>query len=241
MYMEIKTFIENYRHAFGPKAELPYVFWYSDKAQAETSKINGCLFKGFNRVREGGILSLDVETIGCGGGKFYTGFTEMPPHVPDFVSLKEKYKQSPEAVTRFVAALDIPRAEKLFLTFARIDRVECLEDKEGILFLATPDMLAGLTTWAFFDNNDEDAVSTLFGSGCCTMITYAVLENRRKGRRTFLGLMDPSARIYFEENSISFLVPICRFEQMYETMDKCCLFDTPAWNKIKKRIEKTAF
>ncbi len=35
-----------------------------------------------------------AENIGCGGGKFYTGFTEMPERVPTFVSLKEKYKQT---------------------------------------------------------------------------------------------------------------------------------------------------
>lgn len=45
-------------------------------------------------VRDGGIISLNAENIGCGGGKFYTGFTEMPEHVPTFVSLKEKYKQT---------------------------------------------------------------------------------------------------------------------------------------------------
>ena len=28
--MEIKTFVANYREAFGETAELPIVFWYSD-------------------------------------------------------------------------------------------------------------------------------------------------------------------------------------------------------------------
>ena len=50
------------------------------------------------QVRDGKTVSLSNETITCGGGKFYTGFTEMPERVPGFVSLKEKYKKTPEMV-----------------------------------------------------------------------------------------------------------------------------------------------
>lgn len=94
--MDIQTFIQNFREAFGEKAELPLVFWYSDTQEGTAEKINGCIFKGMKTAREGGIISLNAETIGCGGGKFYTGFTEMPEHVPTFVSLKERYKQTPQ-------------------------------------------------------------------------------------------------------------------------------------------------
>jgi hypothetical protein len=34
--MKIKTFINNYREAFGEAAELPVVFWYSDEKIADT-------------------------------------------------------------------------------------------------------------------------------------------------------------------------------------------------------------
>ena len=37
-----------------------------------------------------------------------------------------------------------------YLNFARMDKVENFDNLEGILFLATPDMLSGLATWAFF-------------------------------------------------------------------------------------------
>ena len=50
------------------------------------------------KMRLLGFILLFAETIGCGGGKFYTGFTEMPEHVPTFVSLKERYKQTPQMV-----------------------------------------------------------------------------------------------------------------------------------------------
>ena len=56
-------------------------------------------------VREGKTVTLSVDTIGCGGGKFYAGFTEMPERIPGFVSLKEKYKQTPEKVSEFLDEL----------------------------------------------------------------------------------------------------------------------------------------
>lgn len=234
--MEIRTFIENYREAFGEAAELPIVFWYSDEEGAQTEKIGGCFFKGMGAVREGKVISLNADVIGCGGGKFYTGFAEMPERVPDFVSLKEKYKKTPELVREYADALGVPKAEKKYLHFARIDRVKSFEGLEGILFLATPDILSGLTTWAYFDNNDEDAVSAPFASGCCAVVTQAVIENRKNGNRTFLGFFDPSVRPWFEAELLSYTIPMSRFKVMAETMRESCLFDTHAWGKIRERI-----
>ena len=55
--MDIQTFIQNFKEAFGENAELPLVFWYSDEQKGETEKINGCFFKGMKTVRDGGIIS----------------------------------------------------------------------------------------------------------------------------------------------------------------------------------------
>ena len=115
--MDIQTFIQNFKEAFGENAELPLVFWYSDTQEGTVEKINGCFFKGMKIVREGGTISLNAENIGCGGGKFYTGFTEMPEHVPTFVSLKERYKQTPEMVVEFIRQIGVPKAEKKYLHF----------------------------------------------------------------------------------------------------------------------------
>ena len=229
--MDIQTFIQNFKEAFGENAELPLVFWYSDEQKGETEKINGCFFKGMKTVRDGGIISLNAENIGCGGGKFYTGFTEMPERVPTFVSLKEKYKQTPEMVIDFIQQIGVPRTENKYLHFARIDKVESLEEIEGVVFLANPDMLSGLTTWAFYDNNAADCVVSTFGSGCSAVVTQATIENRKGGKRTFLGFFDPSVRPHFEADKLSYTIPMSRFKEMYETMRQSCLFDTHAWGK----------
>lgn len=239
--MDSKTFIENYRQAFGEAAELPVAFWYSDEQVGQTDKIGGCFFKGMEKVRKGETISLNAEVIGCGGGKFYTGFSDMPEFVPTFVSLKEKYKKTPEMVREYVDQLGgVPRAEKKYLHFARIDRLDQLEGTEGILFFATPDILSGLATWAYFDSNREDAVTAFFGSGCCNVVTQAVIENRAGGKRTFLGFFDPSVRPWFEPDVLSYTIPMSRFKEMAMTMRDSCLFDTPAWGKIRERINKKA-
>lgn len=234
--MEVKRFISNYREAFGEAAELPIVFWYSEMPFVNTEKINGCFFKGMETVRKGNPISLSVETVTCGGGKFYSGFTEMPERIPNFVSLKEKYKKTPEMVIDFVENLDVPRAEMNYLNFARIDNIDRFDAIEGIVFFATADILSGLATWTYFDNNAEDAVSAPFGSGCSSIITQVVNENKRGGRRTFIGLFDPSARPYLEANRLSFAIPMSRFREMYHTMRESSLFDTHAWSKIRERM-----
>ena len=142
--MDLKGFIESYREAFGENAQLPLLFGYSNQAIADTAKIGGCFFKGLQAAREGTPISLSVEVIGCGGGKLYTGFSDMPERVPKFVSLTEKYKRSPEMVADYVKSLEMPRSSKPYLNFVRADQAKLLDGFEGVMFYATPDMLSGL-------------------------------------------------------------------------------------------------
>lgn len=236
--MDIQTFINNYYEAFSLKAELPIAFWYSDSLLGELKQTQGCLFKALPAIRQGEIISMNENSIGCGGGKFYTGFTPMPEHVPNFVSLKERYKQTPEMVVEGIKGMNVQRSSLPYLHFARIDRLTSFEKVEGLLFLATPDILSGLITWTFFDNNNPDAVSAPFGSGYSSTITLTVNENRQGGHRTFLGFFDPSVRPYVESNLLSLTIPMSRFKTMYQTMRNSSLYDTHAWAKIKTRINE---
>ena len=146
--MDTLQFLHDYREAFGPKGALPLLFGYSDQPVAATEKIGGCFFKGLQAARDGVPVSLSAEVIGCGGGKLYTGFSDMPERVPRFVSLKEKYKETPGMVAEYVKSLGMKRAEKKYLNFVRIDKAETFDGFEGIMFYATPDMLSGLCGWA---------------------------------------------------------------------------------------------
>jgi hypothetical protein len=247
--MNIKQFIENFREAFGEAAGLPVAFWYSDEPVAATPKIEGCFFKGMRSVRDGQPMSLNADNIGCGGGRFYTGFAPMGAHVPTFVSLKEKYKETPEMVVDHIERSEVPVAAGKYLNLARIDTFDEIatggevgrggfDGIEGLIFFATPDILSGLTTWAWFDNNADDAVTTRFGSGCSTIIADPVRENRCGGRRTFIGCFDVSVRPFIAPDELSFTIPMSRFREMLGTMRSSSLFGTSAWQKIRHRIDE---
>ncbi len=238
-FINPKLFTEILVEAFGENISLPLAFGYSDTPIAETQKVGGCLFKMLDAARKGTPVSLSADNVACGGGQFYTGFSEMPDRIPNFVSLKEKYKQTPEMVKEFINAVDQRLAEKPYLNFVRIDQAETFNDMEGLLFYATPDVLSGLAAWTYFDNNNADAVSAPFGSGCSSMITMAVRENRIKGNRVFIGLFDPSVRPYVNANELGFVIPRNRFATMQYTLRECCLFDTHGWSKVRERINGT--
>lgn len=235
--MDTQEFVKQYREEFGQNAALPLMFYYSDTRLAETEKIQGCFLKYLRLAMDGKPVSLSAEEITCGGGKFYAGFAPMPPHVPVFVSSKERYKESEGLVMDYLGAMGPVPAEKKYLNFVRVDQAASFSRMEGLLFIAEPDIISGLCAWAFYDRNEPDTVSLVFGSGCFSTVTNAVRENRNGGYRCYVGLTDPSARQWFRSGVLSFVIPACRFTAMSETMDRCCLNDTAGWNRIRSRIE----
>lgn len=237
--MKAKDLISKLRIGFGEKMELPIAFWYSDDPEPTPQKVNGCYFKALDATRKGTPITLDLNTIGCIGGKFYTGFCEFPEKmIPNFVSLKEKYKKTPQMVTDFATGIGNGQTEKSYLHFARIDSIDTLDHAEGLIFFANPDVLTGLFAWAVFDTNEPDAVCAPFGSGCSSTISQIVAENLRNGRRCFIGMMDASVRPHVESDILSFAVPMSRMNEMYNTFEECCLVDTHAWNKVRARINE---
>lgn len=140
-------------------------------------------------------------------------------------------------VLDYVARLGLKRSSKPYLNFIRIDKAETFDDVEGLLFYSTPDMLSGLCGWAFFDKKENDAVVSMFGSGCSNVVSTTVAENRKGGYRCFLGLFDPSVRPWVGKDELSFTIPFCRFVEMTKTMRECFLFDSLAWKKVKQRLE----
>lgn len=233
--MTIQEFIAGYREAFSESVPLPVAFGYSDEAVTEVRKIPHCMIGAIRKVCDGRPLTLSAGNVLCGGGRFYTAFAPMPDRVPVFVSETEHYKQDREQVREYIDRLDIRLSGKPYLNFVRMDCIDNLDEMEGILFFATPDVLSGLCSWAFYDNNDDDAVCTRFASGCCGIVTFAVKENEKGGRSCFIGLLDPSARPLVHSDELTFAIPVCRFKEMMDTMKQSALFQK-AYSIVRKRI-----
>lgn len=231
----IQTFLQRYKEAFGNAAPLPVAFGYSHTPATEEREIPRCMIGAVRKVCDGEPLTLTAGNVSCGGGSLYTAFAPMQERIPGFVSEMEHYKQTPGQVREYIRNLDIRPAEKPCLNFVRMDRLSTLDDVEGILFFATPDMLSGLCSWAFYDNDADDAVCTRFASGCCSIVTFAVQENRKNGRSCFIGMLDPSARPLVPAHELTFVIPVHRFREMVQTMEHSALF-RKAYSIVKKRI-----
>ena len=118
---DISTFIQDFHEAFGEKATLPILFYYSDTPVSFPEKTNGCMFKLLVKVKEGQDVTLSADTVTCGGGKHYAGFAPLPERVYTFVSEKERYKQTPQDVKEYVERLDVKLTDRKYLNFVRID------------------------------------------------------------------------------------------------------------------------
>ena len=236
--MNIKQLIEDYKNAFGETVTLPIAFWHSDTPVSEPETVNGCFFPAFEKVREGHPVSFDDSTMKCGGGKFYCGLAPMPEYVPAFVSDKEHYKASAKLVRDFVGQLNIEVDARKYLNFQRIDQMEDNTNFHGVLIFATPDILSGLVSWAYYDNSSDDAVCTPWGSGCSTTIRAVINENVNIGQRCFIGLFDPSVRPRVRANELMFGIPKSRLEDMAKFIKDTCLFNGVAWPKVRERICK---
>ena len=233
--MTPQEFILKFREAFGEAAPLPIAFWYGHTALNPESRVPRCMIGAIRKVCEGEALTLTAENVQCGGGGLYTAFRPMMERVPLFVSETEHYKQTLEQVRKYVESLEIEITDKPYLNFQRVDRLTSWEGVEAVVFFATPDILSGLCTWAFYDNDADDAVVTKFASGCAAVITFATVENRKGGRRTFLGMFDPSARPLVPKNELTFAVPMSRFKEMLQTMSDSALYEH-AFSVVKRRI-----
>lgn len=231
----IQQFLQKYEEAFGPTVPVPVAFGYSQNPVTDVKKIPRCIVGAIRKVCNGEPLTLSAANVLCGGGSLYTAFAPMQDRIPAFVSETEHYKQTPEQVRQYIRNLDIRPIEKPYLNFVRMDRLCSLEEIEGILFFATPDMLSGLCSWAFYDNDGDDAVSVRFASGCSSIVTFAVNENRKNGRSCFIGMLDPSARLLVSADELTFVIPIKRFREMVQTMGDSALF-RKAYSIVKKRI-----
>ena len=233
--MTPQEFILKFREAFGEAAPLPIAFWYGDTAVNAESRVPRCMIGAIRKVCDGNALTLTAENVQCGGGGLYTAFRPMEDRVPHFVSEIEHYKQRPEQVRAYVESLDIEITNKPYLNFVRVDKLTSWEGVEAVVFFATPDILSGLCTWTFFDNDAEDAVVTKFASGCAAVVSFATVENRKGGRRCFLGMFDPSARPLVPKNELTFAVPMSRFREMLATMPDSALYQH-AFSVVRRRI-----
>ena len=243
-----KDFLERWEKYF-PGAELPLVFFYSDKpGEVEAASKPGgwrCLIGELARVRRGKSLAFDTEAVTCMGGKRYVGFSNESPATFDyFLSCGlqdevegERYKKSPELVRQLMYNYEELPAAGRYIVFKRWDELLEADQPEGVVFFAPADVLSGLFTLANFDRADAEGAFAPFSAGCGSIVRFVRLEAQKERPRAVVGMFDISARPFVESNLLSFGVPFARFAQMVGDMDESFLI-TGSWDKVRKRIAK---
>lgn len=247
---ERETFLTKWRHYF-PEAEFPLAFYYTDHPPDDVERVpapsgHQCLMGVLNRIRHGAALVFNEESVGCGGGKRYTGFRQqIMPDFDYFLSCGipgqlegERYKRSPEIVQGLMQHMPDFVAPADNLICRRFDRLQPEETPEVIVFLAPPDVLSGLFTLAGFDRQDpHGGVITPFCAGCASIIQYPYLEAAGEAPRAVLGMFDVSARPFVPRETLSFAVPANRFRVMAGFMEESFLI-TKSWARVRKRMAK---
>ena len=196
-------------------AELPIVFYYTDDSGSvdlvPPPSGHRCIFADLSKVRAGESLCFDAESLGCFGGKRYAGFsTAVMPNFKYFLSCGipgtlegERYKKTPELVIQWMEQAPQLEAPRRF-----------------IIFFARPDVLSGLFTLANFDIAEPNGVFAPFGAGCASIMQYPYLERESDSPRSVLGLFDVTARPFVVDDILTFSVPMKRFQQMIDNMDR---------------------
>jgi len=242
-----EKFILLWKKYFGG-AELPLIFYYTNEEGhaklVEPDSVPGCLIGILSEARKGRSLCLNADSVGCPGGKRYLGFTEgIMPDFEYFLSYGipgkltgERYCKSPELVKEIMKRSPTFKAPGRFIIFKRWDKLEESDDPEVVIFFAEPDVLSGLFTLARFDETEQNAVFTPFGSGCSTIVQYPYLERDSARPRGVIGMFDPSARPFVPNNVLTFSVPMNKFVRMIENMEESFLI-TDSWRRIQKRLK----
>ncbi len=230
-----------------PGAELPLAFYYTDEPPG-AEYVNPpaghqCMIGVLARARAGETLRFDADSIGCFGGKRFTGFREeVRPDFEYFLSCGiphkmegERYKKSPELVKEMLKAWSGFRAPGKYLVFKSFDALANGDEPEAVVFFAPPDVLSGLFTLANFDEGAPDGVICPFCAGCCAIVQYPYLEKNQARPRAVLGMFDVSARPCVPKGTLSLAVPMAKFARMAENMDESFLI-TKSWDKVKARL-----
>jgi hypothetical protein len=241
-----QEFMDRWQKYFA-NAELPIAFYYTDDpAPAQPLRITEgqhCFIGDLTRARKGEPLCFDTKSVACFGGKRYLGFSQaLMPNFEYFLSCGipgklegERYKKSPELVRELLNHVPTFTAPATYVVFKRWDKLEDKDQPQAVIFFAPPDVLSGLFTLANFDEPTNEAVFCPMGAGCSTIVQYPILESQSNHPRAVLGMFDVSARPGVEASTLTFSVPMQKFDRMVGDMDESFLI-TGSWEKVKTRL-----
>jgi hypothetical protein len=241
-------FIEMWNKYF-PGEDLPVVFYYTDEEgrgePSEKADEWRCVICDLGKVRQGKSVAFDIDSVPCGGGKRYFGFTDkLRSDFEFFLSYGipgefkgERYKKTPELVLEAMRQQPPFKAPGKYLVFKRWDKLDTDDRPLAVIFFVEPDALSGLFSLANFDQATPHGVIAPSSAGCSAIVYYPFVEAKSDHPRAILGMMDTSARPCVPAGVLTLSVPWAKFVTMFEHMNESNLI-TDTWNKVRERINR---
>lgn len=206
----------------------------------------GCVVEMLAFAARGYAAVFDEKTVMCRGGIrglcLGEGY-EDPASIARFLSTGGgrgaegglRFLKTPALARRFVESLPVRRPGRPFVVFKALSRVDGRREKpEVVVFLATADEVAALTTLAHYDRPGEEAVAVPFASACQAVFLLPLLEGEREKPRAVLGGMDLSARVHLDPGLLTFAVPYVLFRRMERNVTGSFL-EAPVWTRLRGR------
>lgn len=233
-----------------PGSDLPLACYYADnisdtdypKAPSPNKKGYTCIFSQLAPVRSGKSRAFDQGNLGCMGATETFGFgkesteSEMEQKA-GFIAKTARLKKTEEHARSMFTENPPQPAQGKHLIFKRWDQLSETDEPQVVFFFCTPDALAGLHALANFDVMGMHGVIAPFGSGCSSLIGFAMQELQSDTPRAVLGFFDPAARECVKSDLLTFSVPWPKFVSMVANMDDCFL-NTFLWENTRKRMQK---
>ena len=246
MNMEIKEKFTKAWEKHFPGNELPIACFYSDdlnnvdfpNAPKPNAKGYTCIFSQLAPVKKGRGRAFNKENLGCFGSFLPFGFdTELKEDVKNYVCNVERVKKSYAHLESMYKHRPPKQAAGKYLVFKRWDTLEEQDDPQVVFFFGNQDVITGLHGLANFDAMTPYEVIAPFGTGCDSIVGFPMYELASEQPNAVLGPLDPSVRIYFKPDILTFSAPWPKFLSMVENMDKSFL-GTDRWSKVKSRFSR---
>lgn len=212
----------------------------------EGKERNRCVMPLFVAAMNGRTAVLEKETVLCPGGQVGLCFAPYQlGYIDYFLSTGkagqfegEYRKKTPELVREFIKNLPLIMLPTRYVVMKPLAEVidDEIDEAAIIVFVVNADQLSALATLANFDRPTNDNVSTLFGSGCGSLVMQVLDQARGKMPKAVIGLTDITARKYFDKSELSFSVPFQRFLEMEANVDESFLTNGKDWAAIVHRL-----
>ena len=212
----------------------------------EGGKKNRCIIPLFVAAVNGRTAVLEKETVLCPGGQvglcfgpYRLGWIDYFLSTGKEGKFEGEYrKKTPELVRQFIKSLPDIALPTRYVVMKPLDEVTDneIDEMAVVVFVVNADQLSALATLANFDRPTNDNVSTLFGSGCGSLVMQVLDQGRAEMPKAVIGLTDITARKYLDKNELSFSVPFKRFLEMEANVDESFLTKGKDWPQIVERL-----